>query len=263
MVGGAKLDNFNENKEPGYISPLKYWVQLVTPLVYDDTLSLYELMGKVVKKLNDVIEIVNPLGAGIEDTINEYLDKFKAEWELELAEYQKQITNIINENNVAINNRIDSVTEEIKQEQSQFETEIQEKFDAQNAEIISKIATLAATIQTTDEANRAWTLAQINKLKEDLTGEWPPVIDPSDGQLESLQVTLNHMWDAFRPSALTAYEYDQLQLTAEEYDNKELTAEAYDKYGKVLLMPNAAVYVNNIPLKREVIDMEVLKNGLH
>ena len=37
------------------IKPLKYWVQKVLPLVYDDSLSYYELLNKVVLKLNELI----------------------------------------------------------------------------------------------------------------------------------------------------------------------------------------------------------------
>ena len=37
------------------IKPLKYWVQKVLPLVYDDSLSYYELLNKVVLKLNQLI----------------------------------------------------------------------------------------------------------------------------------------------------------------------------------------------------------------
>lgn len=38
------------------VKPLRYWVQKVLPLVYDDSLSYYELLDRVVKKLNDVID---------------------------------------------------------------------------------------------------------------------------------------------------------------------------------------------------------------
>lgn len=35
---------------------LRFWCNKVLPLVYDDSLSYYELLCKVVKKLNDLIE---------------------------------------------------------------------------------------------------------------------------------------------------------------------------------------------------------------
>ena len=38
------------------IKELRYWVHKVLPLVYDDSLSYYELLNKVVHKLNELIE---------------------------------------------------------------------------------------------------------------------------------------------------------------------------------------------------------------
>lgn len=255
------MENPNGNK-PGWIPNLHYWVQLVTPLVYDDSLSLYETMRKVVYKLNQVIDIVNPLGAGIEDTIKKYMTQYYEQWNKELQEWQAQMTQTINNNNTALNQRIDTLTEDLNQKQQDFENSMTQEFNDLNAEILQKVATLAATIQTTDEANRVWTLAQIEDLKKDLTGNFPPVIDPSDGKLESIQVTLNHMWDAWRENALTAQEYDNLELTTDGYDGKELTAISYDRYGKILLVPDSnTVSLNGVPLKKSAVNMEAIVNG--
>lgn len=41
------------------IEPFKFWTHKVLPLVYDDSLSYYEFLCKVVAKLNEVIEYIN------------------------------------------------------------------------------------------------------------------------------------------------------------------------------------------------------------
>lgn len=41
------------------IKPLSFWVQKVLPLVYDDSLSYYEVLEKCVRKLNELIEQTN------------------------------------------------------------------------------------------------------------------------------------------------------------------------------------------------------------
>lgn len=38
------------------IKPLRFWCQKVLPLVYDESLSYYELLCKVAEKLNELIE---------------------------------------------------------------------------------------------------------------------------------------------------------------------------------------------------------------
>lgn len=38
------------------VRPFHFWSQKVIPLVYDESLSYYEVLGKVVEKLNELID---------------------------------------------------------------------------------------------------------------------------------------------------------------------------------------------------------------
>lgn len=60
-------NNFTE------IKPLCYWVQHILPLVYDDSLSYMELLGRVTKRLNELIENNNKLPEFITELIKEYI----------------------------------------------------------------------------------------------------------------------------------------------------------------------------------------------
>ncbi len=52
--------NINPSLEPTKsLSNFRFWCQKVLPLVYDDSLSYYEVLGKMVVQLNDVIDNVN------------------------------------------------------------------------------------------------------------------------------------------------------------------------------------------------------------
>ena len=51
----------------GNLERLQYWCQLVLPAVYDDSLSYYELLAKVVDKLNSVIDNANVMSDAIAD----------------------------------------------------------------------------------------------------------------------------------------------------------------------------------------------------
>lgn len=57
------------------LRPFRFWCQKVLPLVYDDSLSYYELLNKVVKYLNDVTENVNSLGTAFQE-LEESLDHY-------------------------------------------------------------------------------------------------------------------------------------------------------------------------------------------
>lgn len=64
------------NRTP--IEPLRWWVQKVLPTVYDDSLSFQELLGKVVLKINELIEQgeeVLKLVNSLSETITNYYTK--------------------------------------------------------------------------------------------------------------------------------------------------------------------------------------------
>lgn len=65
------------------VKKLRFWVQKVLPLVYDDSLSYYELLCKVVDKLNETIEMYDNLPDMVSEIeqaiaeINKWIDNFE------------------------------------------------------------------------------------------------------------------------------------------------------------------------------------------
>ena len=60
-----------------HISPFRFWCQKVLPLVYDDSLSYYELLCKVVEQLNKTAEDLNDMGEDITTLYNFVNNYFK------------------------------------------------------------------------------------------------------------------------------------------------------------------------------------------
>lgn len=83
------------------LTPFRFWCQKVLPLVYDDSLSYYELLCKVVQYLNNTIQAVNETTADVEELKNLYI---------QLKEY---VDNYFYNLNVdeAINNKLDDMVE--------------------------------------------------------------------------------------------------------------------------------------------------------
>lgn len=48
------------------VTPMRFWAQKVLPLVYDESISYYEVLDKTVQKLNELIEVMN-------DKLDEYV----------------------------------------------------------------------------------------------------------------------------------------------------------------------------------------------
>ena len=68
-MGIVKNDPANFNpvvKIPTKVDSFRFWCQKVLPLVYDDSLSYYELLCKVVDYLNNTIDDVNTLGTDVD-----------------------------------------------------------------------------------------------------------------------------------------------------------------------------------------------------
>lgn len=61
------------------VKPLFYWVQHILPLVYDDSLSYMELLGKVTKTLNELVENNSLLPDYVMKLIKEYISSGKIE----------------------------------------------------------------------------------------------------------------------------------------------------------------------------------------
>lgn len=70
------------------VQRLQYWCQLVLPAVFDDSLSYYELVAKVVGKLNEVIASNNEL-AGYVGTNTRDIAQLKGDVELLNSEFEK------------------------------------------------------------------------------------------------------------------------------------------------------------------------------
>ena len=122
-----------------------------------------------------------------------------------------------------------------KNEMIEFESEINEeittRFNAIKLDLQSAIAT------TLLQAN-AYTDATAVNLREEIQAVslgQITLFDPTTGSLNNLQVVIDNIYNTSREEALTATEYDGLQLSATTYDGYQITAFNYDRYGKTIL----------------------------
>lgn len=65
------------NSNLNHVERIKFWCYKVLPLVYDDSLSYYELLCKVVAKLNEMGDIINALPEEIDRLIKEALKNYE------------------------------------------------------------------------------------------------------------------------------------------------------------------------------------------
>ncbi len=141
----------------------------------------------------------------------------------------------INENSEFIENYTGKI-EEIEAELERIKIEMPIEFDAKletlNRAIQIEIQSALTIAKSYTDTKAGQLQAQIDNI---VIGEIQ-VYDPTTGAVVGLQTALNNIYDATRENALTATEYDGLELTATYYDGLDLTAFDYDNNGKEILM---------------------------
>lgn len=131
---------------------------------------------------------------------------------------------------------IESEIAALREEMTTFENEVNSNIDYRFAEIKIELQSAIATVLT--QAN-AYTDATASNLRDEIQqvslGQIT-LYDPTTGMINNLQDVIDNIYGASREEAITAGEYDGLELTATTYDGYEITAFNYDRYGKTILM---------------------------
>ena len=204
-----------------HVRPLCSYYRKVLPTVYDASLSYYEQLCKLTYKLNEVITNLNNLEDNLPTYVKQAIDEALGGWEARMeAMFAEQNARI-----AAAEKKVDDAVTAM---QEQLDKAIRDMEQTINAQLNALYLILVNGIN----ANRAYIDSQISLLKSefpDLSTVY--VISPVDGNLVKIQDCLNDMYNVLRYGALTAAQYDALQLTATTYDNKDLTAFVYDMYG--------------------------------
>ena len=172
---------------------------------YQDNVTYAEFLLGVLKKLNEMIVTVNEH--------SEFIDNYSGqieEMQQELAEFRQEWKQF----------QID-INQSIAEQMASFKAEVYGELSAQLVQI------------------RSYIDVQDNALKDYIDNVALGqiyVYNPATGERQDLQTVINSLFDASRENALTATEYDALELTATYYDGQEISAYDYDTAGKTLLV---------------------------
>lgn len=169
-----------------------------------DMLTDVEYLLGILKKLNSMIAQINSN------------TKFIEEYDGKIAE-------------------IEATVNELRQEMTSFENQIDNKIDQEFNEIKSEIQALVATALLQANAYTDTIASQLEAEIQEISLGQIEVFDPTTGEYSQIQIVINNLYNASRQGALTASEYDALELTATTYDGFEITATQYDQSGKIVI----------------------------
>lgn len=253
----------------GSMRRLKFWCQPVLPLTYDDSLSYYETLAKVVSKVNEVIKFTEGILEEAESYTDSQIAGLKTVLETEIAELRNDMEAF----KVEVYAYVDAQNEEFKNDMlgmfDAYKNSIEEELADFENTVNQTIATLSSRVDTLREyvnANDAdirqsivnyfneskeYTDALVEQLEQEIQAivleSVTKVVDPCDWETKHLQDALDNMYYNLRSWAFKARGYDMLGLTAAEYDAFSISAWNYDYLGKWWLWqkPELKKYVDD------------------
>lgn len=170
-----------------------------------DMMTDVEYLLGILKKLNEMVAQINKNS----EFIDEYTGKIE-EIEAEIASLRSEMT--------------------------EFEAQVNSNIQQQFATIRLELQAMIATALQQANAYTDLVASGLEREIQNIAIGQITVYDPTTGQVENLQTVIDNLYNTSREDALTATEYDALQLTATAYDAYQLTAIDYDREGKVLLV---------------------------
>lgn len=166
------------------------------------------------------------------------LESFKRSAESTHENLQRQIRD--NNNSIkSLKSYVLDFEDRNKDEHKEFDRRINNL--VQNyAIILQDLARIRVLIADGDERTLILAKDYADLLLEEFKREFPKLYDlyvfsPITGQIVTVQVALNELYEAYRFYAITAGEFDELGWTAEELDRKNLTALELDTNSRSLL----------------------------
>lgn len=141
------------------------------------------------------------------------------------------------------NGKIEQIEAEVvklRVEMTAFEEDINNEIASRFAQIKLDLQSMIATTLIRANAYTDSVAAGLQSQIEQISIGQISVYDPTSGVYSPLQTVIDNLYGVSRTDALTASEYDELELTATNYDGYQLTAFNYDQNGKTLLVEVSA-----------------------
>lgn len=212
--------------------PFKRMISTVgnLPTSFVDSMSYYEVLAWLCQY---VTETIIPKINEDSEAINAIQEEFIALRE-EVEEAIKEIPQL-RADFIELSEKFDQTLIDLQAQYDAFKVEVQEEIDTQIAQARTAIMEVVNSyfetlndkiddeVERIDEKFNTWAIA--NTI----------VFNTLRGTQTTLQVYLDDLSGVNRTDAITATEYDELELTATEYDAYDMSAHDYDYYAKTIL----------------------------
>lgn len=242
------------------------YIPKVLPLVYNDALSYYENVCSLIRWVTDLQDEYNKFAEEITNYVDNKIDaeicslkeefeqlmeetenqlqlmikdfeEFKAEIKSEIDENVKRLEAVMDDLIAQMNKEFSELEAEIRHNQSVFESRVDEKINDINNEIVDLkllINKYESTLNDkfTSEIEKMYTYIDAHISYQIANSLY--VTNPMTGETDTLGNVLDMLYNRDTALAITADEYDNMDLTADEYDNLNITAHDYDTIARLI-----------------------------
>lgn len=225
----------------------RYWVQKVLPLVYDESLSYYEVLCKVFVQLEDFAKMLDDISKDVLDASKAYTDAQIEQKMLSLHHEYELFTEYVNERLAEMQETTDERFRQVNEEFlavynriSEVVSDIDEQFVLARNDYIARDGAISAEFNAKVVALRNEVVESVNNLQEqidELEFQLPDVYNIVRGYETSIVQLIYDVYEACRYNAYTCSEFDGCGLSASELDNKEITAYEWDVNGRKYIIP--------------------------
>lgn len=244
------------------LHPLFFKCHKILPLVYDESLSYYEVLCKCVASLNEVIESTNQLNDNVADInsrenaladkvneIAEEINGFEAEINGKFDELVIKIERELGEKFEDYDRQFAELKEETQAELLELQNEMNNfmqftfpQFQAEIRQIIEEeLGLIDDKFDSLEDELKAYIYNELQKILEEIPHHiW--VLDPTTGEYGDIQSVINNFYNVLRYFALTADEFDALGMTVDELEHivvngvpRGLTCLEWDMYAKLFI----------------------------
>ena len=244
------------------LHPLFFKCHKILPLVYDESLSYYEVLCKCVASLNEVIESTNQLNDNVADInsrenaladkvneIAEEINGFEAEINGKFDDLVIKIERELGEKFEDYDRQFAELKEETQAELLELQNEMNNfmqftfpQFQAEIRQIIEEeLGLIDDKFDSLEDELKAYIYNELQKILEEIPHHiW--VLDPTTGEFGDIQSVINNFYNVLRYFALTADEFDALGMTVDELEHivvngvpRGLTCLEWDMYAKLFI----------------------------
>lgn len=228
------------------------------PTVFDQEIDYFTILSQLRGKINETITLIDELESEVNSMSSEFesiksrltavetkLDTIEAELKAYIDSQLEGVEERLDEKFIAYKAEIDAEIVELIADLNRFKLEIESeitdfdtRLDQFNDYMVNRFQELTNYVNSTEEALRALLQVEIDDLQnqiDNLVFELPDIYNPVEGVDTSIQQAILDLYNLAQSDAITAQEFDALEITAAEFDALEITARDFDLHAKTIL----------------------------